>query len=324
MATEKVETRPKEGIIRTVDRAGKVGIMDNDTWVVGWQQPNGEIVWHKHSDVWRVFRQNVRVIERFLGTPLDEKDVNEAAKDPNLGISLPQVRDELVILGEVQKAQELALKIQRVVTQSRVNPMAQILPEIRAVGQQLSPRVTNQFKVLARQKLDEATSARNIPKAQVNALEAFSAMLDRAHEGASIISSLIQRASTILEWVDEHERKIDRLKTAVGAALVEIRIAQSQGREVSQNTVESWLSRFSGSTNILDAIFAMRGNPYALEAKRREIVNLRNVPELIDGNDITTVKKRFEEAYPTLQRIMQQRHEREASGSYNRYRLPKK
>lgn len=321
----KRETRPQFKIIATVDKTGRVGIIEDDSWVVGWQQPNGELVWHKHADIWRVFRQNLRVIQSFLGVPIDEREAEESKSDPNLGVSLPRLKDQLIIFGETQKAQELAKRIDTIVSLAvgQRTPMSEILPQIERLRDQLSPKVRNEFKVRARQKLAEAAQTKNIAQFQTRALEAFAALLERAHEGASIVGSLIARASSILEWVDTQELQIETLKHAVGAALVEIKIAEGERRPVSQNSLEIWKFRFLGSANVVDKVLAIKGSPYAAIVRRSEIVNLRNIEESLEGADIALLQRRFEAAYPIIQKVKMDRGDREASGFYNRYRLSK-
>jgi len=314
------EQRPT--FIETIDRTGRVGILEDGTWSVGWRQSGGEIVWHKHQDVWRVFRQNERVIQRFLGIPLETQEEQEVKTDPNLDISLPNLRETLVIFGEMQKAQQLTQEITNIMTLSvnRRTSSEEVATGLNQLRNRLSPNVRNEFKMLARQKLTEASEAQRIAEIHISTTEAFDALLLRAREGMSIVSSLFRRGTLVLDWVDKQEKTIEVLRNAVGAALREIKIAQTRGTVVGPQAVEAWQSRFGGQTDVLNPVFAIRGNPYSQLVKRAQITRLNGLSELIESRDIGLIERRLENAYPILEQVLTDRKDREASGAFDRYR----
>lgn len=317
------EQRP--AFIETIDRTGRVGILEDGTWSVGWQHSEGHVVWHRHENVWRVFRQNERVIQRFLGIPLSLEEEQEAKTDPNFGTSLPNLRETLLILGETQKAQQLTREITTIMSLSvnRRTPSQQVTEELNQLRSRLSPKARNEFKVQARQKLTEASKAESVADMHISSTEAFDALLLRAREGMSIVSSLLRRGAVILDWVDNQERTIEVLQNAVGAALREIKIAQSRGTVVGPQAVEAWQSRFGGQTDVLQRVFAIRGNPYAQIVRRPEITRLNSLRETIGQMNIALIERRLEDAYPILDQVLKDRNDREASGAYERYRTKK-
>jgi len=312
----------RPSFVESIDRGRRVGVLEDDTWMVGWQQPGGKILWHHHSDVWRVFRQNTRVISKFLGIPIDVGEVEEATSDPSIGISLPQLQEALIIPGEAQKAQELARSITSLMTLAinERTPASIFADKINSLRERLSPIVRNPHKVQTRQRLIEAETAERVADAQTATMDALASILSRAHESVSISGTLFRRAGEILEWVDKQERQIERLKNAVGAALLEIRVAKAKGIPVGPNSTEAWKDRFGGQTDILASTFRIRGNPYAAVVRRSEIIRLGSLREIIDAGNISLVEQRLSEAYPILYQVVRDREDREASGLYERYR----
>lgn len=314
----------KPNFIKIVDKTGRVGILEDDTWMVGWGKPDGQTVWHHHSDVWRVLRQNERVIQKFLGIPINIEEGQEAQKDPSLGASLPDLSSALLIFGEIQKAQQLTTDIITLMTLSinQRTPVTQLSDELKRLSSKLSNKVVNEFKVMAKGKLIEAGNVGTVARAQLLALEATEALMHRTREGASIVNSLLQRASGVLAWVDEQELQIRRLRNAVGAVLIEIKTAQDRGGTIAPQTRKIWKSHFFGSVNELEPTLSIRGNPYSEIVNRPEIKRLRLLKEAIENDDIEKVDGRFSQAYPILDRVLKDREDREASGKYERYRVP--
>jgi len=325
MATpQESQPRPQDvqpQFVEVIDRYGKVGISEDDTWRVGWKVRD-RTVWHKHQDIWRVFRQNERVIQRFLGIPLNAEEVQESKNDPDINASLPNLNDTLFILGEAQKAQELSRDITTIMSLSvnRRTTAQKVTGELSRLRGKISPNVRNELKVLARQKLSEASSSTNIADIQLTSLEAFDAMLLRTREGMNIVSSLLVRGAYILNWVDNQENTIEVLRNAVLSALLEIRRAQESGRSVSNASVESWQNRFGGQTDVLGRTFKIRGNPYAQLVNRPEIRRLGNLQNAMEQHDINLIQRRLESAYPVLDQVLKDRKDREASGLFDRYR----
>jgi len=311
-----LEEQPQ--FVGLIDRSGKVGISEDDTWRVGWKVRD-RTVWHKHQDIWRVFRQNERVIQRFLGIPLNAEEVEESKNDPDFNASLPKL---IFILGEIQKAQELSGDITTTMSLSinRRTPAEMVTRELTRLRDKFSPNVRNELKLLARQKLLEASSSSNIAEMQLSSIEAFDAMVLRARDSMSIVSSLLVRGAYILNWVDEQENTIQVLRNAVSAPLIEIRRAQESDKSVSDTSVELWKSRFGGQTDVLGRAFKIRGNPYAQLVNRREIKRLGNLQNAIEQHDINLIQRTLEGAYPVLNQALKDREDREASGLFDRYR----
>lgn len=302
----------------------RVGILPDDTWAVGWQQPEGRIVWHHFPDVWRVFRQNERVMKQFLGIPLTEEEIREARSDPALGSSLPRIESALIILGETPQAQDLARQVATLMSFS-VNQRTsaeELSSELRRLRSKLSPWVRNRFKSSARQKLTEAAQAPTLAELQLASAEASEALLRRASEGMSIVASLFQRAGKILEYVDEQEQQTEWLRMAVGAVLREINQAQKSGN-VSDSTREVWQTHFYGGRGVLEPTLAIRGNPYAQIVKRPEVTQLQGLKGAMEQGDLAAVEKRFSAAYVVLHQVSRDRKDREASGVCQRYRIGK-
>lgn len=319
-----LQPRPQDEqprFVELIDRSGRVGITEDDTWRVGWRVQN-KIVWHKHQDVWRVFRQNERVIQRFLGIPLTTDEIQESKEDPDFKASLPNLKDTLFILGETQKAQELSRDITTIMSLSvnRRTPAQKVTQELNRLKDKLGPNVRNELKLLARSKLSEASSSTNIADMQLSSIDAFDAMLLRSREGMSIVSSLLLRGAYILNWVDKQENTIEVLKNAVSSPLIEIRRAQEHGTPVLNTSVELWQSRFGGQTDVLDRTFKIRGNPYAQIVNRVEIQRLGNLKSAIEQRDFNVIQRRLENAYPILDQAVKDKKDREASGLFDRYR----
>lgn len=314
----------KPNFIKIVDKTGRVGILENDAWMVGWRKPDGQTVWHHHSGVWQVLGQNERVIQQFLGIPINVEEKQEAQKDPSLGASLPNLSEALLIFGEIQKAQRLTTDITTLMALSinQRTPVAQLSDELKRLSGKLSNKVVNEFKVMAKGKLIKAGDVETVAKAQLLALEAAEALMYRTREGASIVNSLLQRASGVLAWVDEQELQIRRLRNAVGTVLIDIKTAQGHGGIITPQIRERWKSRFFGSANELEPTLSIRGNPYSEIVNRPEIRGLCLLKETIETDDIEKVDGRFSRAYPVLDRVLKDREDREASGKYERYRVP--
>jgi len=225
-------------------------------------------------------------------------------------------------LGETQKAQELAKDITTIMSLSVNQRTAaeKVTEGLSRLRDKFSPNVTNQLKVLARQKLLEASSSTNIADIQLTSLEAFDAMLLRTREGMSIVSSLLVRGAYILNWVDEKENTIEVLRNAVSSPLIEIRRAHESGRSVSNASVKSWQNRFGGQTDVLGRTFKIRGNPYAQLVNRPEIKRLGNLQNAIEQRNINLIQRRLEDAYLVLNQVLKDREDREASGLFDRYR----
>lgn len=311
------------GFIKTIDRTGRVGILADDTWAVGWEQPGRKLVWHRHGDVWRVLRQNERVTQGFLGVPIVGEG-QEARSDPTLGVSLPELQSVLLISGEIQKGQQLAQDVATLMSLSinQRTPASEITARLDHLRKGLGP-VKNAFKVLGKGKLTEAIEAQTILQKHLATTKAFEAFTNRAGEGMSIVGSLMGRASTILEWVDEQEREFRRLKDKVGAMLIEIK-----NGPVSNQTQELWQFGLFGSNSTLARVLAIRGNPYAELTKRQELTDLtklrgtmETLPLSPDG--IKVVEKRCGAAYLVLHNATMGWQDREASGAYERYRTKK-
>ena len=314
-----LEVQPQ--FVEVIDRYGRVGISEDDTWCVGWRVKD-RIVWHKHQDIWRVFRQNERVIQRFLGIPLNAEEVQESKSDPDINASLPNLKDTLFILGETQKAQELSRDITTIMSLSvnRRTPAQKVTEQLSRLRDKISPNIRNELKVLARQKLFEASSSTNIADMQISSMEAFDAMLLRARDGMRIVSSLLVRGAYILNWIDKQENTIEVLRNAVLSALIEIRRAQENRISVSSTSIESWRSRFGGQTDVLDRTFKIRGNPYAQIVNRSEIKRLGTLQNAMEQHNINLIQRRLEGAYPILDQALKDRKDREASGLFDRYR----
>ena len=321
---QELQPRPLDDqpqFVEVIDRSGRVGISEDDTWRVGWKVRN-RTVWHKHQDVWKLFRQNERVIQRFLGIPLNAEEEQESKNDPSFDTSLPNLNSTLFILGETQKAQELSRSIASVMSLS-VNhrtPAHIIKEQLNRLRDKFGPNIRNELKLMARQKLSDASNSTNIADMQILSLEAFDATILRAREGMNIVSSLLVRGAYIVNWVDVQENTIEVLRNAVGAALREIIIAGESGRSVSDATFESWQSRFGGPTDILKRSFAIRGNPYAETVNRSQIKRLGNLQNAIEQRNIGLIQRILEGAYPTLDQVLKDRKDREASGLFDRYR----
>lgn len=318
------QPRPQEDqpqFVKVIDRSGRVGILGDDTWRVGWRVQN-KIVWHRHHDIWRVFRQNERVIQRFLGIPLNEEDLRESKDDPDFNASLPNLKDTLFILGENQKAQEIATDITTIMSLSvnRRTPAQTVKQELNSLKDKFGPNVRNELKLLARQRLSEASNSTNVADIQLSSLEAFDAAILRARQGMDIVSSLLLRGAYILNWVDEQENTIEVLKNAVLSPLREIRRAQETGKSVSNTTIELWQSRFGGQTDVLDRAFRIHGNPYAQIVNRPEIQRLGSLQSAIQKHDIKLIQSGLERAYPILDQAVKDKKDREASGLFDRYR----
>lgn len=308
--------------VHVLDRSRRVGISGDDTWRVGWRVQN-KIVWHRHQDIWRVFRQNERVIQRFLGIPLNAEEVVESKEDSEFSASLPNLQDTLFILGETQKAEGLSRDITTIMSLSvnRRTPAQMLTEELTRLRDKFGPNVRNEHKLLAKQKLSEASSATNVADIQLSSLEAFDAAISRARQGMDIVSSLLLRGADILNWVDAQENTIEVLKNAVSSPLIEIRRAQEHGTPVLNTSVELWQSRFGGQTDVLDRAFKIHGNPYAQIVNRVEIQRLGNLKSAIEQRDFNLIQRRLENAYPILNQAVQDKKDREASGLFDRYRI---
>ena len=324
------ERRPSEQtpdqrphFIRTIDRTGMVGIMPDDTWKVGWNQPDGRIVWHTHQDILGVFRQNERVIQRFLDKPIiDESQQEEARTDPSLGVSLPDLMNIVMIRGEIRFAQDLSSRINRLrslLFDHRI-PVTVIIVELNGIRREIGPHVKNPLKVGALTHLAFAQTAQTVEEVQQYSAEAYEALLLRAYEGTSIVTSLLRRGGEIIKWVDQQELLIRNLKNAVGAALVEILRAKERSEPVRRQSIELWKDRFGGITDILRPSFEIRGHPYAGLLQRRELLPLKEVRSVIDSGDVARVERIFSAAYPVLDNAVKDWEDREKSGRYGRYR----
>ncbi len=296
--------------IRTFGPRDRVGILPDDTWVVLFEQPNHRLVPHRHQDVFSVLTQNKRVIQRFLGVPV--KESAESGHDPELRVSLPQLR-ELIIWGETQKAQNLAGEIVDLMSLSiNLNtPHEELKMRLQRLKRTLGPGVRNEFKVKALGKLQEAEQAPTIAGLHVSSAGAYESLLLRAMEGMSITASLMDRAANLLGWVNEQENELGRLKNSLGAAL----------REMDHGTVpldiwQQWhFGLFGrGEDGMLERISRIRGNPYHEIVNKPEIRRLARLNETMQNplteDSLALVQRRFQDAYPILFNVEEQRQKR--------------
>ena len=315
--------RPK--FIETFGSTQRVGILENDSWLVLWRQPNGTLVPHHHNSVWSVLDQTQRVIRRFLGVPIDEAEKGFA--DPNLSVSLPILK-QAIILGETQKAQNLAGEITDLMSLSvnRHTPSAELAEHLNRLKDKLGKRVRNEFKVTAFSKLMEAENAGTLARMHLTSMEAYEALIMRAREGMSITASLMERTTALLTWADEQEEGLRRLKNAVGAALKDLRTGL-----VPQSMQELWYSGLFG-TDLSPYPMAskIRGNPYAQIVQREEIKGVGRLQEMmhsvlrvernpLSGEQLGQVSARFEGAYIVLFNVAGEREHRKKSGKWDRY-----
>lgn len=303
--------------IRTFGPKNKVGILEDDTWAVLWEQPNHQLVPHHHQDVYSVFEQIHAVIQKFLGVP-----VEESFPSPSLPVSLPTFR-ELIILGETQKAQGMASEIVNIMSLS-VNmhtPAEELARRLLGLRRQLGPQVRNEFKVVARGKLEEAARSETLAGLHLASSEAYEASLMRAREGMSITISLMDRTTILLDWVNEQEDELRRLKNAVGASL----------REINNGPIPLWLRMnwhsilfAGGDDSLIERMSRIRGNPFRQIVERDEIKRLKGLQETMGAESLNEdgmnlIRKRFEAAYRVLLNVARQREQREQSGKFDRY-----
>lgn len=315
----RAQEEPK--IVQTIDKKGRVGILPDNTWVVGWEQPNRRIAWHHHKDIFRVLRQNDRVILRFLGVPLKQEEQQEGVHDPSLGFTLTDLRDVLQIPGEVGWAQGIVTSISTIMTLS-VDPRTSgqdIVSLLRDLRKRIGP-VKNKYKVLGADELTEAAGANSSFQRHLITGKAFQTFIDREGECMKIVGSLIERGGVVLDWVDRQEEQIRRLKNAVGAVLSEIDTSKKGVRVISEAQRHLWTSRFFGSNNELDATFKIVGNPYAAVVNKNETRGLRRLQGAMETGDLETVEKGFRKAYIELDQVSKDREAREKSGVYDKYK----
>lgn len=320
------EQRPGRGqeepkIVRTIDKKGRVGILPENTWVVGWEQPNRRIAWHHHKDIFRVLRQNDRVILRFLGVPLKQEEQQEGVHDPSLGFTLTELRGVLQIPGEVGWAQGIVTSISTIMTLS-VDPRTpgqDIVSLLRDLRKRIGP-VKNKYKVLGADELTEAAGANSSFQRHLTTGKAFQTFIDREEECMKIVGSLIERGGVVLDWVDRQEEQISRLKNAVGAVLREIDTSRKSGKAISEDVRRLWIFEFFGSDNKLDATLKIIGNPYAAVVNKDEVRRLRLLQGTMEAGNLETVEKRFREAYIELDQVLKDREVREKSGVYDKYK----
>lgn len=321
-AEQKPGKGPEEpNIVLTIDKKGRVGILADNTWVVGWEQPNRRIVWHHHGDIFRVLRQNERVIGEFLGAPIRQEEQQEEVHDPRLGLTLADLRDVLIIPGEVGWAQGIVVTISKIMTLS-VDPRTpgkDIVSLLLDLQNRIGP-VRNKYKVLGKDKLTEAAGANSSLARHLTTAEAFQTFIDRERECMSIVSSLIERGSVILGWVDTQEDQIRRLKNAVGAALREIDISKKTGQAIGEDLRRLWIARFFGSNNELDPTFSIIGNPYAAVVNKKEVQRLGSLRDAMETGSLGIVEKRFGEAYIEFDQVSKDREARQKSGVYDKYK----
>lgn len=304
-------------LIRTFGPRDRVGILEDDSWLVLWEQPNHQLVPHHHQDVYSVFEQMHAVIQKFLGVP-----VEESFSGPSLPVSLPTFR-ELIILGETQKAQGIASEIVNIMSLS-VNmhtPAEELSRRLLRLRRQLGPQVRNEFKVVARGKLEEAARSETLAGLHLASSEAYEASLMRAREGMSITISLMDRTTILLDWVNEQEDELRRLKNTVGASL----------REINSGPIPLWLRQNwhfdlfgRGDDSLIERMSRIRGNPYRQIVERAEIEHLRGLKdtmkaEFLDEEGLAFIKSRFEVAYRVLLNVAKEREQREQSGRFDRY-----
>lgn len=313
-----VSTRFAEVIVRNITEGiDRVIVFSDGVLSVAWGK-KGDLSAHHHDDIWSVMRQNRRVINRFFGIPVAESEQEEAASDPEPEITLPQVRDRLLIKGEVHKAQGLATHISEVITMS-IDPEVtaeRMQRELSRLRGQLSPNVRNTFQVETRENLDAAATSETTGEATIFALEAMKDQLLRAQEGTSIVRSLYARAGTILDWVDKKEAAIRILKNGLHQALEEM-----NADRIERVQIDAWRLLL---LNRLEPVLAISANPYATLVRRREVQKLRDVRGAIDTGEIEFVQKTFEPAYVLLQQSMLDRDVRERGREWQRFRLPPK
>lgn len=321
-----VEQRPgknheEPNIVQAIDKKGRVGILPDNTWAVGWEQPNRRIVWHHHRDIFRVLRQNDRVIGKFLGVPIRQEEQQEGIYNPSLGFTLTDLRDVLKIPGEVDWAQGIVVSISNIMALS-VDPRTpgkDIVSFLLNLRERIGP-VKNEYKVIGKGKLTEAAGANSSLARHLTTAEAFQTFIDREGECMRIVSSLIERGGVILAWVDSQEEQIRRLKNAVGAVLKEIDTSKKDGKAISEDSRRLRIFRFFGLDNVLDATFKIIGNPYAAVVNKNEVRRLGLLRDAMETGDLKTVEKRFREAYIELDQVLKDRETRERSGVYDKYK----
>lgn len=309
------QERPK--FIAILDKTGRVGMLENNTFMVGWEQPNGRLAWHPHQDIWRLFRQNERVIQQLLGIPI--KESSETGSDPKFSMSLPQLQDHLkrvMVPGEISKAQQLAQRVGNLITIVAYEqiPSEEVSKELLLISRELG-KVRNELKVVAKGKTQQAAAAETSADFIEPSSEAYDAFTELANQGISIVRSLYVRADTILGWTNQQERQIELLGTAIGAALVEI------ARGSTSDQVRSlWSERLFEPYNLLEQTLRIRGNPYAEIVNRPGVTHLRGLKETIKQGDLAIVQRRFNDAYVELDKVAQDKKAREAAGIYKRYK----
>lgn len=303
--------------IAILDKTGRVGMLENNTFMVGWEQPNGRLAWHPHQDIWRLFRQNERVIQRHLGIPIEES--SEPGSDPKIGMSLPQLQDHLervMVPGAISQAQRLAQRVGNLITVVAYEqiPSDEVSKELRGISRELG-QVRNELKVVAKGKTQQAAAAETSADFIEPSSEAHDAFAELAKQGMSIVRSLYVRADTILEWTDQQERQIELLRTAIGAALKEI-----ERGSTSDQVRSLWSERLFEPYNLLEQTLKIRGNPYAEIVNRPGVTHLRGLKEAIKQGDLTFVQRGFNNAYVELAKVGQDKKAREATGIYIRYK----
>lgn len=303
----------------------RVGFVEDNTWVVLWQQPDKTLVSHLHRDVWSVLEQNERVIRQFLGLPIEG---GQSSNGPKLSISLPDLHRRIMIKGETQKAQSLALNIANLMSLStnEHTPMQELQQGLRELEERLGPKVRAERKVKALGHLMKAAQAPSILEMHRQGIASYENMILRAGEGMSITRALMNRAVELLIWTEEQENTLRSLRNNVGAALLEM----GHGRRLFLDQEMWYITLFGTDLNPYTPVTALRGNPYWEISQRREIKHLGDLKPMmqqtigvgrnpLNEDQLRLVKRRFEQAYKVLDTVVKERDARHKSGKWDRY-----
>lgn len=318
----------REGLVNTpdfeltIDRFGKVGFLDDGSWKVGWKDPvTKRLNWHSHDDVWSVLNQNERVIQKFLGLKVDPVFVESLEPPINQKVVLAGVsRDlaNLTLLGEITKSSIMANDLSNLamLAQSPHSRPMEIAALIYKIQNKLGTSPKTRHKIEALEKITQGLDSNNISVLRLNSLMSAESLFARAQEGVSIVRALFVRASTLLRWVDEQERKLSFWQNVSSEIMYNFVVKDSLKQKAH---VGQLLSKTAAE---IEAMTVFGGNPFKELEGRVEFRELRRLKGLMGAQDIEEMMHIAQFAYPLLYNRLQERERREAAGFCDKFRLP--
>ena len=320
------ETKRKPDFVETIEGTNRrVGILEDGRFAVGIEQPppkgqeRGKIAWHLHPDIWGAERQNSRIIQAYLGIPIPRSNEDTNSDDPNL-ISLPEVRELLMIPGENLETSRLAQKIMNIATQASISSLNYDEAEelLKSVSNRLQ-RAKNPHKVSARNNL--LTALKSGEEVELSrAMESAQDLLKRTDQGLRIVNALLERGRIMLDWAESTETNLLRIEFTLRQALEDL----ITGR-INQEKLANWdRDFFTEQSSVFNSLDLIRGNPYKKVAEGSEIKTLREKgAQIMENRKFEDLERLFGRAYIPLHNIRVDRDNRIKSGEFNLYKTKK-